>query len=235
MSSKAEEAALAAARGITAVPDVEAEDTPSSEETDETTDEVVEETVEDTSPFEVEVPDDLLMELALEEDEEPEEEEPDEDEDPDDFSAPDPKMAKALARAQREASFYKERVVKSSRTKWEDEAKKFFPLAESVLPQIKAESRRSFLRQAKAAHDTVLPFVRTAVERVNAEKASAIENATAEARAQAEKAWGKPTVEGGPSTPAELDDQQKRLEKARRTGDFADTVKTMLFPAKRGE
>lgn len=234
MSSKAEEAALAAARGITAVPDVEAEETPSSDETEETTDEVVEETVEDTSPFEVEVPDDLLMELALEEDEDPEEEEP-EEEDDDDFSVPDPKLSKALARAQKEAAFYKERVVKSSRTKWEDEAKKFFPLAESVLPQIKAESRRSFLRQAKAAHDTVLPFVKTAVERVNAEKATAIENATAEARAQAEKAWGKPTVEGGPSTPAELDDQQKRLEKARRTGDFADTVRTMLFPAKRGE
>lgn len=231
--TKAEQAALDAARGVVTPPDVVEGEPPAPSGDASAAEEPVVQAPEEafTGFTEPEVPEDLLEFLALED--EVEDVALDDDEDDDiDLDELHPRLAKELKKAQKEAAFYKERVVKASRSKWEDEAKRFFPLSEQVLPQIQADSRRSFLRQAQAAHETVLPFVKTAVAAVEAERQAAIEQARQEAREEARQQWGVPR-DGPPNEVPDEAEREQRITRARQNGDLAATIKAMVFPTRR--
>jgi hypothetical protein len=171
----------------------EAEETPPNSEPEAAANDS-QETATDEFNFDIEVPEDLLEELEIpdEEDEETEEEYEDEYEDPD-------SLKRKLAAERKKVEYLEKQKVEKGRKEWAKEAAKFFPLSEPYLEKITATSRRSFIREAKAKHEELKPLFEKFSEKnkiiLEAEKAKAIE----EARAIAEKAWGKPT--SGPDVP----------------------------------
>jgi hypothetical protein len=186
-----------------------------------------EETELEFPTFEVEVPEELLEELSLEELELDDLEEVVEDDEEDEYlSEADARLKKELAAAKKERDYYKSLRTKDARKNWVEEAKKFFPLSGPVLGEIQADSRRSFLRQAKAAHETVLPFVKDVQDRAKEQLVAAKEKAREEAKAEAAKAWGKPTV--GNEVVPDLEERTERLERARQNRDLTGAIKAMM-------
>lgn len=230
--TSAESAAVAAAMKMIQEQPVEAEETPPSseseavEESAEVTDEA-EVTVEDEElafpELAVEVPQELLDELA-EEDEAPVTVEDDEDEE-DEFE--DPASKAKIAKLEKQLAHEKALRAKEKRPEWAEEAKKFFPLSESVLKEIKADSRRSFLRQAKEAHDTLLPFAKRFADQATAALERERSKATEAAKSAAAEAWGQqpPSDE---TEEAVLPTANDALAKARQRGDLVGSIKAMM-------
>lgn len=202
---------------------------------------VVEETTEsqeaeETELFpswEVELPDDLAAELdAPEVDDQTIQQELEQTEDWDTMSDQERSLLARATAAERRAKHFEDLRVTEARKSWVTEAEKFFPLSAHVLPDIKATSRTSFLKQAKEAHAAVIPYVKQvtdkAKEQIEAEKTKA----KAEARTEAEAAWGKlPTdTNGGPPSEAQVD--QDRIKRSRERGDLSSTIREMIFPSK---
>lgn len=228
MASAYEAAAAAAARMLAPQESDEApEDAPVSSEEPAAE---VEETTHDAGSFSFgeELPDDLLAELDLDEDDLDMPSDVEEDDDDDEDFEVDSKLKRELAKARREAEHYKQLRIKSARPKWEEEAKKYFPLSETVLSNIEADSRRAFLRKAREAHETVKPFVERHLASITQAAEAERERIREEERERAREQWGVTEVDA-PQPPSEAE-QQARIERARRTGDLADTIKAMVFP-----
>lgn len=111
------------------------------------------------------------------------------------------KLLKALRAAEKKAEFYETKRVEAEQGKWKDEAEKYFPYADTT--QIKATSRRGFLRAAKEQHEakktevaSVEARIRPKVEaQIAADLRAQIEaEVRAELKEQAAQAWGSPTV-----------------------------------------
>lgn len=216
MPTSEEAAAAAAAEAISN----EAEETQSGSETDETTDEVV------FPSFEVDIPAELRAEL--------EEEELDLSATDDDLESlaeqypeAEESVLKALAKERKRADYLERLRVQEAKKNWEEEARKFFPLAEPFLDEINATSRRGFLRTAKSVHDKMLPLVEEKVlkparERIEAEKVEEVEKAKDEVKA----GWGAPVPkdreEEGPN-PAEV------VRQGRRPRELSDVIRGMIF------
>lgn len=141
---------------------------------------------------------------------------------------PDPKILARLKKAEKEAQFYKELRIKAAAKDWRAEAEKFYPLSTPFLDSIKAESRRSFLKQARQYHSAMRPYVeekvlKPAKEAVERARQEAIE----EARKEAEKRWGPPTVEA-PEVSSDVDATREAVEKARQRGELSDVILAMM-------
>lgn len=191
---------------------------------------VVEETPEPPTEFtfpsfSTELPADLLAEL-----DEPEFT-PGEQEDDDlaEYEDDSPELVSRLRAAERKAAYYEGLRVADAAKGWKDEASKFFPLSEPFLTEIKATSRRSFLKQAKAAHERMVPLVE---EKILGPTRQALESErariTAEARADAERAWGRPAIDATP-VPSEVTATREEVDRNRQRGDLAATIKSMIF------
>lgn len=183
--------------------------------------------------LEVELPEDLIREL--DEPEFVEEETPDEDEpDFEDYGEgdADPAVLKRLRQAEKKAEYYENLRAEDSKRKWKDEAKKFFPLSEYALDDIQATSRRGYLKQAQAAHQSVLPHLKPYIEQMQTTLESEKEKARAEAREEAEKAWGRPAT--GDNAASDAEAHREQVEKARRRpgGELSDVIRAMMFPKK---
>lgn len=236
--ASAEQAAVAAA--LKMLQPVEAEEaTPPSSESEvaeeieaEVTDEA--ETTEEDAPLfpelEVQPPEELLEELA-EEDEEELVAVVEEDED-DEYEREDDPVAKAkIAKLEKQLAHERKLRAKEKTPEWKEEARKFFPLSESVLNEIKADSRRSFLRQAKEAHDTLLPFAKRFADAATRAVEVEREKAAEAARKAAVEAWGQvppsePTEEAKTVTPDDA------LARARQRGDLTGAIKAMMGGAR---
>jgi hypothetical protein len=127
--------------------------------------------------------------------------------------------------AEKKAAYYENLRVKSEQRRWASEAKQYFPLCGSALDagQINAKSRKEFLRQAKSAHERVLPYIKEAIalrdSTLDAERAKVRE----ETREEFIRAWGRATT--GPSGyPARADDYKDELADSRRKGDLARSI-----------
>lgn len=231
MSSKAEEAAVERASEMFAQPVEEEPEAPSGDEevVEPPAEEVEEPAQTSVFDFEPEVPEEILSDLEEDDPPPPEEEEEPEEEEDDDFVDPAAaRMKRRAIKAEREAAYFRELRAKESRGKWEAEARKFFPLSDTVIPSIQADSRRAFLRQAQNAHNTILPFVKDVAAKAETVREKAVEEARAQARAEAEEAWGKPHASS--EVPAEAAEYQAGVDRARQRGDLADTIKAMVFP-----
>lgn len=171
--------------------------------------------------YEVEVPDELLAEL----------DEPDfEAEADEELAEPDPEdqyegyedETKRRIAAEKRAKWLEDRLVQQNRAKWEAEALRYFPLSEHRLKGIEANSRRAFLRQARSAHDEILPYVKPLLEELEEAKQAA----KAAGKQEAAAAWGKPTT--GPGVvPVTTSQVASELEEARRSGNLAKVIGVM--------
>jgi len=137
------------------------------------------------------------------------------------------KLKRELAKERKRAEHERSLRVNSQRGSWEKEAEKYFPLAAAQFGSISATSRRAFLRDARAKHEALLPFVKNAVDEAKRLAEEAREQARAEDRANAEKAWGKPLAGPG-APPSDYKAKQDEIEKARATGSLQRVIKSML-------
>jgi hypothetical protein len=145
--------------------------------------------------------------------------EPEEEEQPVDSNA-----RKRAIIAEKKASYYENLRAQDSRKKWEVEAAKHFPFSTYAFPKITATSRRGFLRDAKAAHEAVKPFIKSAVQKREEELQAERAKLREQEQAKAQDAWGKPT--NAPSTPAGR--YEAEMEKARQSGDLAERIAVMM-------
>lgn len=180
--------------------------------------------------FEIELPEDLQEELTAP----TEEDVVGELEGTEEYDELNEEGQRLLARArfaERKAEHYEKLRTVDAQKNWAEEAKKFFPLSAHVLSEIKADSRRGFLKAAKEAHDAVVPYVKQITDTAKATIETEKEKAKAEARAEAEAAWGRPAkpVEG--ATEATI--TQEQVERNRAKGDLSSTIKAMIFPGKK--
>lgn len=181
--------------------------------------------------WEVELPDDLAAELETPEvTDEDIQRELEQNESWDEMSDSERALLARATAAEKKAKHFEDLRVADARKSWVEEAKKFFPLSAHALPEIKATSRTAFLRQAKDAHTAVIPYVKEitdkAAEAIDAEKAKA----TAEARAEAEKNWGKPPTSNTQPGAATVD--QDKIQRHRERRELHQVVREMIFPTK---
>lgn len=126
--------------------------------------------------------------------------------------------------AEKKAAHYEQLRVRDARKEWEQEAAKYYPLANAK--KIEATSRRAFLRQAKQAHEENKPFVLAAIEKQKGELAAERERIREEVKAELEAAWGKP-ISGSAQVAATIPEKEEKVEKAFRRN-FHQGVREML-------
>lgn len=155
------------------------------------------------------------------------------DEAEDDYEA-DPEIAKLkkqLAAKDKRLEWSEGQRIKASAKGWREEAKRRFPLA--PVDEIEATSRRALLKAANKQHDSVyralepyLGALRTAQEAVATET-------RVEARAEAERAWGRPS--DGVKQPMIEVGQRQAEEQALDRGNFrnlGDRVSALMKAGK---
>lgn len=160
--------------------------------------------------------------------------------DPDEYVDPEvAALRKQLADANKKAEHERKLRVQTARKDWEAEAIRVFALGDvplldqAELGGIKAESRKDFLRQAKAKADSnKLVFQRFNPAAIQTVEEPQDIDALVEARARALEAerWGNPAGGGAPSASADSVAQQQRLASARRRGNLADIIKARIYP-----
>jgi hypothetical protein len=101
---------------------------------------------------------------------------------------------KARIKAEKRAEWLEQRRVEENRGKWEQEALKYFPHAKPFIGKIDATSRRGFLKQANAYHETIAKHVS---EVAPGTLAADREKLKEELKAELEASWGKPLVGPG--------------------------------------
>lgn len=236
MARKDESAAVSAAAAMLAASDEaeEAGDEAAGQESEEDDQQGATESNEpEVINFEVELPEDLLAEL--------EEEEPtiesvaNELEQDEEYQLLDDDSKRLLARAkaaEKKAEWLENQRIKSESKKWQEEAKKFFPLATPFLEDIDATSRKGFLRKAKEQHEKLLPLWKETVskqrESLDAERARIRE----EEKEAAKKQWGN--APGSTAAPTDSVTQQDQIKRSREKKDLAGTIRAMMFGGEDG-
>jgi len=177
--------------------------------------------------FEVELPEDLEAELdAPDFEAEAEAEVIDDGEEYVEGYEVDSEERRKRIAAEKKAAWLEGRLAETNRSKWEAEAKKYFPLSEHALANIKADSRRAFLREARTAHQAVLPYVKPLVDKLAEAEAAVKAQAKADGRQEAQAAWGTPTSGPG-SAPVAASARNEELDAARRSGNLAKVIGIM--------
>jgi hypothetical protein len=193
-------------------------------------------------PTDYQLPDEMVELLAEpdEPDDEPEPYEPAAYEAPDEYEDPQvTEMRRRAEAAERKAAHERELRVKASRKDWEAEARRVFRLGEVPLltddeiAGIRADSRKGFIREAKAVADRNKQVaLRFAPQPATPEPAAGTadeEQIRADERERVlAEMWGRPP---GGGTPAPSNSgQAERLARARRSGNLKDIMKARIFP-----
>lgn len=176
------------------------------------------------------LPADLAEELEMPDwDDEPAEtegEDPEEDDDEYEDSDRVRALRAELLKERKRREWAEQKRTEAKREKWVEEATKYFPLSEYALSNIKATSRRGFLRDAKKAHDAVKPVaMRIAKQYADAHEA-AKKAAIEEGREHATQAWGKPTVAPGGR---QATTEQERSERVQKAKSLEERIKARIF------
>jgi hypothetical protein len=124
--------------------------------------------------------------------------------------------------AEKKAAYYERLTATRERKKWAAEARKQWPLAEHALGKITATSRRSYLREAKAAHDAVKPYFETYGKKLREDIEAERGTLKAEEKEKAKEAWGEPTTP--PSGTPNTRDWEGEISAARRDQDLARLI-----------
>lgn len=119
------------------------------------------------------------------------------------------KMARQLNKLNKQLAWERSQKVNVARKAWSVEATKYFQFSNPEV--IQADSRRSFLKQAKAQHDAVAKVAKPIFDQLKADRASMKEELMKEARTEAERRWGRPPQgTGGNAPPTGSTDTLKR-------------------------
>jgi hypothetical protein len=185
--------------------------------------------------FSPEIPDDLLRELdEAEIDEQVEQELANRETEEDEYGVvEDEETVRERVRLEKRNAYLEKELAKSKEGAWRDEAVRYFPLSKHKLSEIadKATSRRSFLRQAKAEHEAILPHVQEYLALAK----TVVDQETAAARTAGKQAaaaaYGAPL--SGPDV-NEIDQAAANSaiaaarEEARKTGNLAGLFRKMI-------
>lgn len=161
--------------------------------------------------------------------EEPETEEDDEPvfrvEEEDDFEYDEEKaqLKKKLKALEAKAEWLEKKRVETDRVKWIAEAEKFFPLSDPA--SITAESRKAFLRAAREQHTRNKPLFEKFSQNTISQAKKEAEQIKSDAKAAAEKAWGKPSVNLSPQAPAPRGQVQEDSDRAFQRGGLAAVIR----------
>ena len=137
--------------------------------------------------------------------------------------------ARERIRLKKRNEFLEAQLVAAKRGNWEVEALKFFPLSKHILPDIKAVSRRGFLRAARDEHNRIVPIVQSYLEQARAVVETETQAVVETAREEVADAWGKPVGDPTSATTAsENAEIAVARAKARKSGDVADVFKAMF-------
>lgn len=178
------------------------------------------------------LPEDLAEELEMPDwDEAVEDAEEDDDEDDDEWDGEetDPRVQSLkaqLRKAEKRIAWEQEKRAEVRREKWESEARKYFPLSDYALSDIRATSRRGFLREAKKAHEAIKPVAMQIAKQYADAHAAAKEKAIAEGKQAAAEAWGKPTVSPGGREATTASEREKKIQEAK---SLEERVKARIF------
>lgn len=123
-------------------------------------------------------------------------------------------LARELAKTQRLLEHERKQRITVSRRAWEQEAKKFFPLADAS--GIQADSRRGFLRAAKEQHTRNLTVLKPQLDAIAAERRANAEANAAREREQKAGQWGTPVVGAGGPPPTTTKDEKLQVARSRR-------------------
>lgn len=130
-----------------------------------------------------------------------------------------------LAKAEKRAEFEREQRVKSSRKTWAQEAAEHFPYSQPE--QIQADSRRSFLEQAKVQDQAFRTQAAPLLEKLEADREKIRDEERQAARAEVSAGWGRATT-GTPVGPVDGEQTEQRLADARQKRSLVGSVKAMM-------
>jgi len=144
----------------------------------------------------------------------------------DEFVDPE-ELARENAKLKKRLEWAENQKVKAEQAKWHEEAKKIAPLSRPET--IKANSRRSFLREARKQHEENFTLLAPHIEAYKAAKDNLKASVEAEIRAELADAWGRPNLGGGPSgAPVEAAAAADDLDRARNSRNMAAVAKALM-------
>jgi hypothetical protein len=129
-----------------------------------------------------------------------------------------------LAAVEKKNQFLEKQRLEVDSAKWHGEAFKYFPYADYTT--INATSKRSYLRQAKASHEKVMPHILAEREKYNAKLEEEKARIAEEYKAEAANAWGVPAVQANSGTGAPA--PRKRLTRSNANAAFVERTRERL-------
>lgn len=146
--------------------------------------------------------------------------------DGDEFVDPD-ELARENAKLKKRLEWAEQQKAKAEQAKWQAEARKHFPYAN--VDSINATSRRAFLKQARAMHESNKALIAPQIEALRAKEAALRAEVEAKVKAELAEAWGKPNLGGGPSgAPVEAAAAADELQRARNSRNLAGIAKALM-------
>lgn len=146
--------------------------------------------------------------------------------DEDEFVDPE-ELARENAKLKKRLEWAEAQKAKAEQTRWRAEAEKYFPYAH--IDSIQANSRRAFLKAARAQHEANKSLVAPHIEALKAKEAAMRAEIEAKVKAELAEAWGKPNIGGGPSgAPVEAAARADELDRARNSRNLAAVAKALI-------
>lgn len=179
--------------------------------------------------FDVELPPELVAELA-----EPEIEDVTDDEVEsyvEEYGEENRELAARMLAAEKKAAHFERLRQQEAKKNWQAEAEKFFPLSAPLLDAITATSRRGYLNAAKDIHNKLKPSVEAQVRAAFERSKTAQTVAETEPETDPKEAWRN----SGLSDQTEPVPTPEFQPRPRRRGDLADNLRTMMFGGRNGQ
>jgi len=130
-----------------------------------------------------------------------------------------------LAKLEKQNQYLAEQAAGAKRQSWKAKYKEMYPLAN--VDEIDATSRRAFEKAAVKSHNANFRLLEPIIKQFNDAREQLVGAATAEGRAAAAAAFGKPTA--GPGiVPLEASAQTEDLVAARKTGDLRKVLSVLM-------
>jgi len=130
-----------------------------------------------------------------------------------------------LAKLEKQNQYLAQQAAGAKRDQWKAKYKAMYPLAN--VDEIDATSRRAFEKAAVKSHNANFRLLEPIIKQFNDARETLVGAATAEGRAKAAAAFGKPTA--GPGiVPLEASAQTEDLVAARKTGDLRKVLSVLM-------
>lgn len=143
---------------------------------------------------------------------------------PEDLS--EDELRRRLVAAEKKATFEREQRIKTATKNWALEAKEHFPY--SSPERIKADSRRSFLEEAKRQDADFRERAQPIIEKASKTEEDIRAEIRAELEEEAAKQWGRPATQSGGGSGTKNEETEKRLEKSRKKRDLHGAVSALM-------